>query len=107
MISKKTLVLYFTIAIIFLISIIILNSTQDKDRWVKKLSPSEQKLYILEKEALLESNDLNMTKADLYYSEREKYCHSFKETSEINLCHKRTLPWWDNQYKIKSNPSHY
>jgi hypothetical protein len=105
MFLKKALFLYFGIALVFLITVIILNSTQDKDRWLQKLPPAEQKLYALEKESLICKDELNMTKAALYYSEQESYCRSFKEASQSHLCFKRTQPWWDNLYKTKSNLS--
>ncbi len=102
MLLKKALFLYFFIALIFLVAVIILNSTQ-KDRWLNKLPPQEQKLYKLEKEALLSSNELDMNKAKLYYEERNQYCQSLEDQKQ-QLCFKRTQPFWDNLYKKESNP---
>lgn len=106
MLLNKALLFYFFIALIFLVTVIILNSTQKKDHWLKKLPQQEQKLYKLEKEALVNNNELDMTKAKLYYEERTLYCQSI-ESDKQTLCFKRTQPFWDNLYKRKTLPDAY
>ena len=101
MLTQRSLFAYLFIIIILTIVFALINSQEGAKTWLDKVAPQEKALYTLEIAVPISEDDINMTKAGIFYKQRENYCESLATDTERLLCYKRTMPWWSKIYREK------
>lgn len=101
MFLQRSLFFYLFVFIIITIIYAVINSQEDSVSWLDKVAPQEKVLYDLELSVPLSDEDINMTKAMIFYKTRQTYCESLANDKEQLLCYKRTMPWWSKIYRQK------
>jgi hypothetical protein len=103
MFMKRSLLIYLLVIVILTIVFVVSNAKKVTPAWWDKVDPREKALIELELKVPTTKNDINMTKAAIFYKERQNYCDSFKEGKERLICYKRTLPIWSEIYREKEH----